>query len=132
MPSLYAVMSEEKSRQSERIRKLQEENEQLNEKNQKLNEEVCILHIDLCKTKSYEQLEKDNKRLKQAYAQLKHRHSLLHDVCIDAECDRDSYRKDIISLEKENEQLQKENKRLKELVEYFADELKIDLGELEE
>ena len=29
MPSLYAVMSEEKSRQSERIRKLQEENEEL-------------------------------------------------------------------------------------------------------
>lgn len=48
---------------------------------------------------------KDNKRLKQAYTQLKHRHSLLHDVCIDAECDRDSYRKDITSLEKENEQL---------------------------
>ena len=33
---------------------------------------------------------------------------------------------------KENERLRKENKRLKELVEYFADELKIDLGELEE
>ena len=31
MPSLYAVMSEEKDRQSERIRKLQEENEQLKE-----------------------------------------------------------------------------------------------------
>ena len=29
MPSLYAVMSEEKSRQSERIRKLQEENKEL-------------------------------------------------------------------------------------------------------
>lgn len=35
-------------------------------------------------------------------------------------------------LKKENEQLKKENKKLKELVEYFADELKIDLGELEE
>ena len=46
-----------------------------------------------------EELLKENEQLKQAY------HSLLHDVCIDAECDRDSYRKDIASLEKENEQL---------------------------
>lgn len=90
---------------SKALSKLQKENEQLNEKNQKLNEEVCILQIDLCKTKSYKQLEKDNERLKQAYTQLKHRHSLLHDECIDAECDRDSCRKDITSLEKENEQL---------------------------
>ena len=52
-----------------------------------------------------EELLKENEQLKQAYTQLKHRHSLLHDVCIDAECDRDSYRKDIASLEKENEQL---------------------------
>ena len=52
-----------------------------------------------------EELLKENEQLKKAYAQLKHRHSLLHDVCIDAECDRDSYRKDIASLEKENEQL---------------------------
>ena len=40
MPSLYAVMSEEKSRQSERIRKLQEENEQLRKENKKLKELV--------------------------------------------------------------------------------------------
>ena len=42
----------------------------------------------------------ESEQLKQAYTQLKHRHSLLHDVCLDAECDRDSYRKDIVSLEK--------------------------------
>ena len=35
MPSLYAVMSEEKDRQSERIRKLQEENEQLKKKTER-------------------------------------------------------------------------------------------------
>ena len=52
-----------------------------------------------------EELLKENEQLKKAYTQLKHRHSLLHDVCIDAECDRDSYYKDIASLEKENEQL---------------------------
>lgn len=90
------------------LNKLHEENKQLNEKNQKLNEEVGILQMDLCKTKSYEQLEKDNKRLKQAYSQLRHRHSFLHDECIDAECDRDRYRKDIASLEKENEELKKQ------------------------
>lgn len=50
-------------------------------------------------------LKKENSKLKQAYTQLKHRHSLLHDECIDAECDRDSYRQDITSLEKENEEL---------------------------
>ena len=32
MPSLYAVMSEEKHRQSDRIRKLQEENEELKQR----------------------------------------------------------------------------------------------------
>ena len=52
-----------------------------------------------------EQLIDENEQLKQAYTQLEYRHSLLHDECIDAECDRDSYRKDIASLEKENEQL---------------------------
>lgn len=39
---------------------------------------------------------------------------------------------EVNTLYDENEQLKKENKKLKELVEYFADELKIDLGELEE
>lgn len=58
-------------------------------------------------------LHEENEQLKQAYTQLKHRHSLLHDVCIEAECDRDSYQKDVSSLEKENEQLKKENEHLK-------------------
>lgn len=101
------------------LNKLHENNEQLKEKNQKLNEEVCILQMDLCKTKSYEQLEKDNKRLKQIYSQLKHRHNLLHDECVDAECDRDSYRKDIESLEKENEQLKWGNENLKAILNDF-------------
>ena len=68
---------------------------------QRLNQNVD----ELLSVNIEEELLKENEQLKQAYAQLKHRHSLLHDVCIDAECDRDSYRKDIASLEKENEQL---------------------------
>lgn len=39
--------------------------------------------------------------------ELKHKHSLLHDECLDAECDRDSYQKDVSLLEKENEDLKK-------------------------
>ena len=60
----------------------------------------------------------ENEQLKQSHAQLKHRHSLLHDVCIDAECDRDSYRKDIVSLEKENEEL---NEFIDELYKKYED-----------
>lgn len=56
----------------------------------------------------------ENEQLKQSYTKLKHRHSLLHDVCLDAECDRDGYHKDVLSLEKENEQLKKQLKELQE------------------
>ena len=77
-----------------------------------LHEENIELHIqnDFLKDENQHMrdLVNENKQLKEAYVQLKHRHSLLHDVCIDAECDRDSYRKDIASLEKENEQLKKQ------------------------
>ena len=69
-----------------------------------------------------EELLKENEELKQAYAHLKHRHSLLHDVCIDAECDRDSYRKDIASLEKENEQLRTKNNAYIQDIEVFKEE----------
>jgi len=57
-------------------------------------------------------LNDENEKLKQSYIQLKHRHSLLHDECLDAECERDSLKKDVESLEKENE-------RLKHRVEFF-------------
>ena len=60
----------------------------------------------------------ENEKLKQSYIQLKHRHSLLHDECLDAECDRDSYHNDVLSLEKENEQL----KQFKEKVFVLLDE----------
>lgn len=50
-------------------------------------------------------LSEENEQLKQEYWKVKHRHSLLHDVCLDAECERDSLKKDVESLEKENEQL---------------------------
>lgn len=70
-----------------------------------------------------EELENENEQLKQSYAQLEHRHSLLHDECLDAECDRDSYHKDVLSLEKENEQLKSENKRLTDKLNQTALEL---------
>ena len=57
-------------------------------------------------------LEKENEELKQEYNKLMHRHSLLHDVCIEAECDRDRYHKDVLSLEKENEKLKQKNDNL--------------------
>ena len=82
---------------------------ELYEENQSLK-----FQLDECRNHklfSRRELEKENEQLQQAYTQLKHRHSLLHDVCIDAECDRDSYRKDIASLEKENEQLKQRNNR---------------------
>lgn len=50
---------------------------------------------------------KENERLKQEYQKLKHRHDLLHDEYVDAECERYSLKKDVESLEKENEQLKK-------------------------
>lgn len=64
--------------------------------------------------KALNELADEIEQLKQAYTQLKHRHSLLHDECIDAECDRDRYHKDVVSLEKENEQLKEEVKSLRE------------------
>lgn len=51
------------------------------------------------------ELYEENGQLKQAYQTLKHRHSLLHDECLETECDRNSLKKDVISLEKENENL---------------------------
>ena len=62
------------------------------------------------------QLEEDNEQLKQAYQTLKYRHGLLHDECLEAECDRDSLKKDVISLEKENEQLKRQNKHLSNII----------------
>ena len=70
--------------------------------------------------KEIERLSEENDKLKQSYIQLKHRHSLLHDVCLDAECDRDGYHKDVLSLEKENEQLKS---RIKEVTELLSEEV---------
>lgn len=56
----------------------------------------------------------ENEQLKKEYNKLKHRHSLLHDVCIEAECDRDSYHKDVLSLEKENGQLKQKIEALED------------------
>lgn len=51
------------------------------------------------------ELHEESEQLKQEYQKLKHRHSLLHDECVDIECERYSLKKDVESLEKENEQL---------------------------
>ena len=74
----------------------------------KFNKESAMTIVDLLNG-----LAGENEQLKQSHTKLKHRHSLLHDECLDAECDRDSYRKDVLSLEKENEELKKENNILK-------------------
>ena len=92
----------------DKMNNLYEENEQLETKNN-----AYLQDIEAFKEENTA-LKLDNEQLKQAYIRLKHRHSLLHDVCIDAECDRDSYRKDVASLEKENEQLKKRLIKLKE------------------
>lgn len=63
--------------------------------------QLNILQIVEIANKIYD----ENEQLKQAYQTLKSRHSLLHDECLEAECDRDSLKKDVISLEKENENL---------------------------
>ena len=68
-------------------------------------------------------LEKENEELKQEYLKLDHRHGLLHDVCLDAECERDSLKKDVESLEKENEQL----KTKINIFEKFLDENNLDI-----
>jgi cell division protein FtsB len=68
-------------------------------------------------------LNDENEQLKQSYTKLKHRHSLLHDECLDAECDRDSYQKDVSSLEKENEQLKEEIKDFQDLLANRENEL---------
>lgn len=67
------------------------------------------------------ELYEENGQLKQAYQTLKHRHSLLHDECLEVECDRDSLKKDVISLEKENE-------RLKHFLKEIATDNKINLA----
>ena len=55
----------------------------------------------------------ENEQLKQLYTELKYRHSLLHDMCIEVECDRDRYQNDVFSLEKENEQLKSQREDFK-------------------
>lgn len=58
---------------------------------------------DLCEMLN--ELNDENEQLKKEYLKLDHRHGLLHDECLDVECERDSLKKDVESLEKENEQL---------------------------
>ena len=93
---------------------LNDENEHLKEimgimPNDNVNDIVNVLNLQ---ERVKRKLQKENEQLKKEYQKLKYRHSLLHDVCVDAECDRDSYQKDVSSLEKENEQLKIKNRGL--------------------
>lgn len=76
------------------------------------------------------ELNDENKELKQSYTKLKHRHSLLHDVCIEAECDRDSYQKDVSSLEKENEQLKSFKNDVHDLIDELIKKAEKDVDDL--
>lgn len=80
-------------------------------------------------------LAEENEQLRQSYIQLEHRHSLLHDECLDAECDRDSYHKDVLSLEKENEKLRTKNNAYLQDIEVYREEnthLKLENEQLKE
>ena len=88
---------------------IEKKNKQLEKENLDLKNSICF---DELATDAVCQLiikkDKEIRQLKEAYQTLKHRHSLLHDECLEIECDRDSLKKDVISLEKENEQLKQE------------------------
>ena len=94
------------------LNRLNEQDKEIQKLKQKVNglkSELTIWKEDANEhIQETNKLFEENKQLKQAYQTLKHRHSLLHDECLEAECDRDSLKKDVISLEKENEQLKKE------------------------
>ena len=91
--------------------------DRLKKENEKLNA-LCVQYgFDMG------ELEEEYEQCKQAYQTLKSRHSLLHDECLEAECDRDSLKKDVISLEKENEQLKQQNELLKNTIESLTEQL---------
>ena len=113
------------------LNELNDENEQLKSIKKFADRNgICIFNIDEAFRRCWQdnaKLVKENEQLKQSYIQLKHRHSLLHDECLDAECDRDSYHNDVLSLEKENEQLKEEIKDLNDvLARYEEKELEND------
>lgn len=66
-------------------------------------------------------LKAENDQLKQEYQKLKHRHSLLHDMCCDLECDCSGLRKDVESLEAENKRLKQKCQELRnDLIDHSA------------
>ena len=89
----------------------------------KLEQKIQAYHKGQLGLANYNiKLVEENEELKKEYSKLKHRHSLLHDVCVEAECDRDGYHKDVLSLEKENEQLKKELYQIDKLIEDLGHE----------
>ena len=59
----------------------------------------------------------ENKELKELCSKLRHKHSNLHDLCCDLECETSSLKKDVESLEKENKALKIENELLSDELE---------------
>lgn len=88
-------------------------NELANE-NEKLNEKLLCLTADMVKTKSYEQLEKENKRLKQKIAD-----DFNQSNCI-------TVQKSVISdLKKENAKLISENQRFEDKIKKLLDYVEV-------
>ena len=79
---------------------------ELNDENEQLKDALNQ------RTEQCDKYYEENEQLKQSYTKLKHRHDLLHDEYVDAECERYSLKKDVESLEKENEQLKQVNRNL--------------------
>ena len=63
------------------VNHLLNQNDELNDENQKLDEKICSLTMDLIKTKSYEQLEKELNRIKNENEQLKEHLSTWRSSC---------------------------------------------------
>lgn len=87
---------------------------------------ACVSYCDTYKDEisvlkdNIKGLEEELGELKQAYQTLKHRHSLLHDECLEVEFDRDSLKKEVISLENENKCLKKRIKVLEREVQELS------------
>lgn len=93
--------------------------------NEQLKKYFDIPIDSIGKSMSIKELLENYGQLKKEYQKLKHRHGLLHDECLDVECERDSLKKDVKSLEKENEQLKKDVEYWKQVASQYSNELNV-------